>query len=303
MSVSKFGSSLKSLSSGVDKNYIDNKLRTLSAAKLNKSGDEISGNFNILLNEDNLRTFGVTDIKNNKSVSLYLGDADNQIRHNCGYAWKTIAAYGVKFACAAGDICRLGTLSDSRVTFFKDIIMRNNYITDLHDPVGEKDAATKLYVDSRCVKNSVGYVPNLTSNANKTGFTVSASSELTKSEAFSVFNAAGTDWLSAENTSFWIEIKCPEQVRIHKIALRGVRTGTIRNWILQASNDDDIWENLYDNYMDSNSTENACIDQNPLLIEIDSIHKYSAYRIWVNNTDGERPGLSYWQIYTADPMF
>jgi hypothetical protein len=87
-------------------------------------------------------------------------------------------------------------------------------------------------------------------------------------------------------------------MRIYKIALKGVSTGIIRNWILQASNDHFTWNNLYDNYMDS-----IGIGHNQLIItETDSHEKFSTYRIWVNNADGERPGLRYWQLYTVDSL-
>jgi len=276
------------------KNYVDTE-------KVSKSGENISGDIIMLLHDDPVRTFGVSDINTGQSVSLLLGNVDNQIRHNFGHPLKIAAAHGIKVTCPAAEVCQIGTQDDASTRYFKNIVMDNNFIKGLHDPVGEADAATKLYVDTRGVKNSVGYVPNLTSNVNKTGFAVSASSELTKSEAFNVFNSSGTEWLSAEDISFWIEIKFPDPVRIHKISLRGVLTGTIRNWILQASNDDHVWDNIYDNYLDSGSTS-SCIDHSQLIIEVDSLHKYSTYRIWVNNTEGERPGLSHWQLYTVDTL-
>ena len=297
MSVNKFGVGQK-VSSGVDKYYIENKLRTLSVAKVNKSGDELSGDLRIMLNEDTLRSFGVPDINTGKSVSLLLGNIDNQIRHNFGHPIKITATHGVKVFCGGGEVCRMGSQTDARVRIFKDLIMKDNFIKELHDPLDDRDATTKQYVDTRCVKNSVGYVPNLTSNVNKTGFSVSASSEIAKSEAFNVFNSYGAEWLSAENRSFWIEVNCPEPVRIYKIALRGVSTAIIRNWILQGIKDGDTWENLYDNYMDSLTS----ISNQLIITETDSLEKYSTYRIWVNNTEGGRPGLSYWQLYTVDSL-
>lgn len=300
MSVNKFGAGVKS-SSAADRYNVSNKIKVLTLTKVDKYGDEMIGDLNIRLNEDNLRSFGVTDIKSGKSVSFLLGDVDNQIRHNHGHSVKVAASHGLKVTCPGGEVCRMGSQNDASAWFYKNINMNDSFIKGLHHPAGESDAATKLYVDSRCVKNSVGFVPNLTRNVNKNGFVVSASSEVAQFEAFNVFNSTGTEWLSAENTSFWIEIKCPEPVRIHKIALRGVQTGVIRNWILQGGIDDDVWEYLYDNYMDSENTS-KCIDHDLLYIENDSIQKFSTYRIWVNNADGERPGLSYWQMFSVDSI-
>jgi len=300
MSVNIFGSSGKS-SISVNKRYVDQKFTTLStnlASKVNKSGDSLTGDLNILLNEDTLRTFGVGDMASGKSVSFFLGNVDNQIRHNFGYAWKLIASYGFKFFCAAGEICRMGAFNDARAVFFQNISMNNNYITNLHDPIDRADAVNKLYVDARCVKNSVGYIPNLISNtADKTGFRAAASSEISDAtEAYNVFNALGQDWLSADRENFWIQIMCPERVRIHKFALKGVQGSTINNWKLQATgsgSNGTEWHTLFDG---------DGIDQSFNFFYINPPIKYSTYRIWINDAVGALPGLSYWQLYTVDEL-
>jgi hypothetical protein len=302
MSVNIFGSSGKS-SNSVNKRYVDQKFTTLStnlASKVNKSGDSLTGDLNILLNEDTLRTFGVGDISSGKSVSLLFGDLDNQVRHNFGCAWKIMASYGIKFFCAAGEICRMGTFNDARAVFFHNISMNNNSITDLHDPADDQDATTKRYVDARCVKNSVGYIPNLNSNMlNKNGFIVSASSEISEAtEGYNVFNSTGQDWLSADKENFWIQIMCPEIVRIHKVALKGVQGCTINNWKLQATgsgSNGTEWHNLFDG-------DNVVIDQSLNIFDINPQIKYSTYRIWIINAVGALPGLSYWQLFAVDEL-
>jgi hypothetical protein len=295
MSVNIFGSSGKS-SSSVNKRYVDQKFTTLStnlASKVNKSGDCMTGDLNILLNGDKLRTFGVSDMTTGKSVSLLLGDDLNQIRHHYGHAIKIGALHGLKVTCPTGEVCRMGSKIDA------NILMNNNFIKQLHGPVDNSDAATKLYVDTRFAKNNSGFVPNLiTNDRNKTGFAVTASSELGLNLAYNVFSIIG-EWISEVKTNFWIKIKCPEPVRIHKVALRGVQSGVIRNWILQASNDEDAWVTLYNNFMDSAS---SCLDDSLFIVEVDSLEKYFTYRIWVNHADGDRPGLSYWQLYSTDSL-
>jgi hypothetical protein len=266
------------------------------SSKVSKSGDTMTGNLTLVLNEDALRTFGVGDIAAGKSVTVLLGNIDNQIQHNFGNPWKINTTHGMKVFCSKGAICQMGSQTDAEVRIFKNIIMKNNLIKGLRDPLDDKDAATKQYVDTRCVKNGVGYVPHLTSNMNNTGFTVSASSEIARSEAFNVFNSSGGEWLTAEVRNFWIEIDFPEPMRVHKITLKGVSTGIIRNWILQSSNDHITWTNLYEN------TLNGIPHNQMIITAIDSLQKYSTYRIWVNNADGERPGLSHWQMYTIDSL-
>ena len=165
-SVNIFASRGASSSSGTNNKYVDQKCKTLStnlATKVNKTGDTISGNLNIL-----------------NACQL------------CGDNTKSL--------------------------FYSDIVMNDKCITNLHNPNEKQDAATKHYVDTRYIKSIVGYVPNLTANRNKNGFIVSASSEYFEAEAYNVFNDnANNNWITAEgvNTNFWIQIKCPEKVRIY----------------------------------------------------------------------------------------
>jgi hypothetical protein len=293
MGVNIFGTASKI---SQDKFYIDEKFKTLSAnlaTKLNKAGDIMTGDLKLLLSDNMLRTFGVGDITDGKSVSLLLGDELNQIRYNFGRALEIDALHGLKINCPHGGVLQMG---DGNAVFFNDIIMSGNSIQGLRDPVFDQDATTKLYVDTKCVKSNVGYVPNLiTNDRNKVGFIVKASSEVGVNLAYNVFSIIGA-WLSEVKTNFWIQLECPEPVRIHKMALRGVSTGIIRNWLLQATNGSDNWQTLYETYADSiNHTQIRTVD-------VDSYHKFSKYRIFINDIEGERGGLSHWQLYTVDSL-
>src|SRR5580698_8543359 len=242
MSVNIFGSRGDGgESAGVNIKCVDQKFATLTtnlATKVNKAGDTISGDLNIVLEKDNLRTFGVTDIKTEKTVSLLLGNIDNQIRHNFGHPIEITGGYGIKFGCTAGTICQLGSETNSKAQFLTDIIMNNNCISNVHDPKTGQDAATKNYVDTKYIKNNVGLVPDLISNdKSKSGFIVSASSEQQDKKAFNVFNSRKNEWYSVSKTEFWIQLQCPEPIRIHKFALRGNRVNKLYNWKLQARNE------------------------------------------------------------------
>jgi hypothetical protein len=70
MSVNKFGAGVKS-SSAEDRYNVNNKIKVLTLTKVDKYGDEMIGDLNILLNEDNLRSFGVTDIKSGKVFPFF----------------------------------------------------------------------------------------------------------------------------------------------------------------------------------------------------------------------------------------
>ena len=303
MSVNIFGSSGGNRSSVGNNKYVDQKFATLStnlATKVNNSGDTVSGDLNILLNEDNLRSFGVTDIKEGKSVSLLLGDISNQIRHNYGHNIKVYADHGTKFTCPAGDVCLLGAQTNSKAQFLSDVVMNDKCITNLHDPKSEQDAATKNYVDTRYFKNNVGYVPELVSNdRNKCGFVVSASSEIsTEKRVYNVFNLRRSDWCAnTADIDFWILLQCPEPVRIHKFALRGNRANDkIYNWKLQASNDNIGWNDLYVEAKDK------FIDDSVSIFNVNPSKAYSYYKIFASKAVGEMYGLSYWQLYTLDEI-
>ena len=177
MSVSKFGnSSDKSPTSSLDKKYVDQKFMTLStslAVKVDKSGDTMTGDLKLLLGDDQLRSFGVSDIKTGKSVELLLGDFAHQIRYNWGNPVKFAAIHGYKFTSSCGDVCKLGGSDSTNSHFYNDVIMNDKCISDLHNPKLPQDAATKSYVDARYVKNNVGYVPDLNTNSDFSGFIVS----------------------------------------------------------------------------------------------------------------------------------
>jgi hypothetical protein len=250
MSVNIFGSCGANVSSDSNNKYVDQKFKTLSAnlaTKVNKTGDTISGNLNIL------------------------------------------------------NVCQLGG-NNTKSLFFNDIVMNDKCISDLHNPNAKQDAATKHYVDTRYIKSNVGYVPNLTSNVNKNAFIVSASSEYLEAYAYNVFNDDNDrDWITADdvNTNFWIQIKCPERVRVYKIKVRGLKlqdsNGIIKdkilfNWKWQGSNDGTDWTTI-------NDFAASMIGYEILDVYVNSAVAYYYYRIFVNKAETDNPGLSYWQLY------
>src|SRR5271169_5265461 len=223
MSVSKFGnSSDKSPTSSFDKKYVDHKFMMLStnlAVKVDKSGDTLTGDLYLSCENDHKRSFGVKGISEGKSVELLLGDFAHQIHYNYGHPLQFSAIHGYKFTSSCGDVCKLGGSDSTNSLFFGNIVMSDKCITELRNPIAEQDAATKNYVDTRGIKSNVSCVPNLTSNSNKNGFIISASSEDQDCEAYNVFNDNKySNWVTAVggiNTNFWIQIKCPERVKIY----------------------------------------------------------------------------------------
>jgi len=141
----------------------------------------------------------------------------------------------------------------SEIIMYNVIRMNSNSITNLPIPTLPHEDANKLYVDLNSRKILQGYAPPLRSmgsrNNIKLGFIATASSQLYNNyKASNAFNCYYTgrrgtsgEWVSNNETrNFWIQVKCPDLVRIWKIALRGRETNTQRiyKWQLEASTDD-----------------------------------------------------------------
>jgi hypothetical protein len=420
MSVNIFGSS-GTFSHGVNSGYVDQKFTTLSTnltSKVNKSGDIISGDLKLLLGDDALRTFGVSDLRSGKSMSLLLGNEDNQIRHNFGHPLKIAALHGIKFTCPMGDICKMGAENDPRIHVYQDIVMSNKFIAGLRDPFSAQDAATKnytdkndnlrvlksgdtmtgdlyfdaitrnveigcknlgsaqyfrlylgseackinsynndvslfaanslsvsvganinilsinvaevvltkplsmtndkitnlatptdptdavtkQYVDTKFVKNNVGYVPNLESNISLTGFIASCSDQMGPGfQAYEAFNNLKSDnsWATM-NTAGWLQIQCPDQVRIWRVALkaRSFVGKNLTSWSLTASNDGLTFETL----LTPTSTLLGAATK-PSFFEIDTLTAYQYYRFNISMSEGAPgTGVQYMQLYTVDEL-
>jgi len=418
MSVNVFGSG-GTFSYDVNTAYVDQKFSTLStnvALKVDKNGDVVSGDLTLLLNDDSLRTFGVSDLSGDKSMSLLLGNYDNQIRHNFGHPLKIAASYGTKFTCPLGDICKMGAQNDARTHFYQDIVMNNKFVAGVRDPFSAQDAstkkytdnndnlrvkkagdtmtgdlyfdaetrnielgcknlgpgmyfrvymgseaskinsynndisifaanslsvsigpnlnifainaaevvstkplsmtnnkitnmatptdptdaATKQYVDTKGMKNNVGYIPNLESNNGITGFITSCSNESGPGfQPYKAFNNLKPDytWATA-NTSGWLQIQCPNQVRIWKVALkaRSITDKNITSWSISASHNETTYETIF-------TSTSALLGSatTPTFFEIDSLVGYKYYRFNILASVGALGvGIQYMQLYTVD---
>jgi len=207
----------------------------------------------------------------------------------------------------------LTTNLQSKVDKNKDLDMGGYGIHNVKAPVNDTDVVNKKFVVNHVdalqqnidrlflVKNSIGFVPNLTSNnSNKSGYTVAASSTLKDHPAYCAFNTNKLGWCAADGISdnIWIEITCPEPVLIYKCSIKGL-FGRIYDWKLQGNIGDGfhMWTDLY-------VPVNVYIDKSSLLtFNITPSIRYSKYRIYVNGAEAPTPGISYWQLYSADAVF
>ena len=189
-----------------------------------------------------------------------------------------------------------------------DLNMSGNCIKNMREPQLDQDAATKIYVDTRsntngtnnyATKNACGLVPILISNINnKCGFNVTASEELNMQyEAHNVFNLYRINpWESTISSNFWIELQCPEPVKIHRLALRGKSTNTNRifNWKFQASNNSVEWVDLH-------IATSTYIGNRVIFFNVTPSIAFSIYRLFIVRSE-DRPCLTYMQIYTVDKV-
>lgn len=166
--------------------------------------------------------------------------------------------------------------------------------------IKSSDAATKDYVDNRKVKNTSGFIPNLYGNSSKQGFAVKASSEFNQSfQGWNVFSDTNNEWAAKGlQVNGYIQIQLPFPVAIWAFALRGRGSGSERwfNWVIEASNDGEIWTILY------SATEDHLGNRTKFYILQIISNKYLYYRFYGVNGELTNPGLSYMQIYTVDDL-
>jgi len=157
-------------------------------------------------------------------------------------------------------VCELGTTYDpSEIIIYKNLRMNSSRITNLPEPTLPHEVANKVYVDSNQRKILQGYVPNLRQRGgsnDKFGFNVTASScrsnYFLPIHAFNGLYSEGEgvhgEWVTSETSNFWLQIKCPDLVRLWRIALRGRNSSTERiyRWQLEGSTDGHNFTTIFD---------------------------------------------------------
>jgi len=181
-----------------------------------------------------------------------------------------------------------------------NLSMGGNKIIDLDEPINSQDVVNKNYVDNRKVKNSCGFIPHLYSNLSKQGFIVTASSEFNLNyQGWNVFSSTNNEWATkTERVSTYLQIQLPFPVAIWAFALKGRLSGTERwfNWLVEASNGEDVWKVLHVAWGDylGNITKFYTLKT--------VSDKYLYYRFFGVNGEPTNPGLSYMQIYSIDDL-
>ena len=247
--------------------------------KLDKAGDNMTGDLNM---------------GNNKVISMAIPDNDKVLINKVYVDSKFITLTK-----------NLDLKLDKNIT--EDLNMNGHKICNLEDPRTNTDAANKKYVDSEIRKavilSNIGLIPQLKSNNDSSDYIVTASSELKYDNmnnlAFQVFNPGKTSqWRVSDNTTpFWIQIKCPKPVMVYRFSIRAAGETKFVKWKIQGNTDG------FDTFKDL-PFDTQPVDFRTRHFEIDPklAKEYSIYRIFVEKAAGDKPGLSYWQLYTVNPV-
>ena len=198
MSINKFGGGGIKNKKNND-NRIDKKFIILSNSKIDKCGDIMTGNlqFKFADTTNHLQLGILDDLQPYQSFTFMLGGPNNQfcVSHDRKVKFSTLK--GFEISNHIGKSAQFGDQNDSLIRFYSKVLMKDQYIAELHDPKSLQDAATKNYVDTRYVKNNVGLVPHLVNNVSKNGFVISVytlNGETINSLAFRVFNSSDAEW-------------------------------------------------------------------------------------------------------------
>jgi len=175
--------------------------------------------------------------------------------------------------------------------------MADNKITSGHVPRQDDDLVNKKYLKTLYTANTSGHIPDLAEDSGSTGFVASVSSNDPLRPAYHAFTVWKPEWIATTKDNCWIQVKCPEAVRIHKFVLRGRQSNRpinrIYSWQLEASDDAANWVTLYniDYSFIGNTTQFFTPSISPLC---------KFYKLTVLETEGPNPGLSYFQLFTYD---
>jgi hypothetical protein len=115
-----------------------------------RSGDTMTGDLLLSIDNDLQRIFGCLDLDINESFQIQLGDVESQIAYSRTTPRTPVlhrALAGNRFDVAATPVFQAGNLTADQNTSFVELSMNNENIINLADPVNNQDAVTKIYVD------------------------------------------------------------------------------------------------------------------------------------------------------------
>ena len=307
MSVNKFG--LNDDRSDIASNkYVDSKFITLTKhmqSKADKAGDILTGDLNMGSNSiTNLKD----PVNDNDAVNKKIVDQRLNLMNE----------YLNNVSCPINpkDVVNKMYVDEKLRSMTENVDIK---IRSIPDPINLTDAVNKMYVDKRFLDydrkqhdkfsqtitlSNSGLIPNLAINNGKTGFTASASSELSNDfAACKVFshNRNNTQWrvVDGVNNKFWISISCPHPVKIYRFHLRINENARFLKWRIEGSNDSENWFRLpfHTDLEYSDELKKYSVS------DLREIKEYDNYRIVVDEAAGSNIGLTYWQLFTINHVY
>ena len=299
-------------SDATTKQYVDiaDKRRVL------KVGDTMNGDLQLSIGTASTRQLGCSDLIAGKEFIILLGNRENNVHYSPTKPITLESIDGVLVRVGSNNVCQFST----------NINVFNNKITQLSEPTDAQDAATKQYVDDNKTKITSlcydGHIPPLGRNVSKTGFIAEASSYFSENfQPYMAFapNLEDNAWVPNEQGEQYLQIRCPNPVKIWKIRIRGRSDNThkITSWVLSGRNHDGSFVNLLIadiaiintpgnaiiNRRGALHILNATIDSTAREINVTSNEAFSIYRITITASEGLNAGISHFQIFTKNFIY
>src|SRR5271163_2126589 len=186
-------------------------VNTLLLLKVNKTGDTMSGDLNMGMN---------------KVSSSHVPNLDSDLinkRHFDEKMAEKLGQYNLEHIMNNLSL----KVSQNRDGFLTGPLKAGiQKITSTYVPINPEDLVNKLYLDQRYYKNNIGHIPDINKNINhKTGFIVTANNEMIDAKGFKYHAwhafSSQSEWKVSDRANMYIQIQCPEAVRVYKFALRG----------------------------------------------------------------------------------
>src|SRR6266568_1528746 len=173
------------------------------------------------------------------------------------------------------------------------IRMGDHKITSNRVPEEDAELINKRYLNTRFVKNNSGYIPELNrNNSNDAGFTLTSSEEISGYPAYFAFTSWKNHWLPSNRTGGWLQIECPNSVRIHKFALCGKKTLGPENRInsfsfLARENDSVEWVQLF------TTRDKQPLDNEVSFFHVNNTLNFKFFKLQIKGSVGDTPGISF----------
>jgi hypothetical protein len=266
--------------------------------RVKKAGDMMTGDLLLSVGTAQIRQLGCNDLGSGKTFALLLGNKDNSLQYDIKTDLKaqtpvtlhTTNGFAVKLN--EDDLCIFTAAS---IVFNKMVFMNNKKITQLSDPEIDSDAATKYYVDEKCLSYD-GHIPPMSANDTQMGFQATANASLDNKHqpyiAFAPHLLSLDGWIATIRQHAYLQIQCPSAVKIWKIRVRGRNDNAnrITSWTLTAGN--------YKQRIHTLLESNVAIDNIAREFKIITNEAFAYYRITILNADSDNPGISHFQIFT-----